>query len=252
MTSEAKPEPATDPASLRGRRVLITGGVRRIGRAIALGLAQQGADIAVTTRILDDESAATLRDLKHRGIRAHVLACDVTQPQQITEAVAQAADLLNGIDILINNAGAFESAQLEDLTPEQWDQVYAVNTRGPFLVAQAALPHLRAAHAGRILNIGSLGGIRPWPTHAHYCSSKAALHMLTQTMAKAWAPQISVNCIAPGMIQFPGEPERLAHKTPMGHDGSPSDVIAAAIFFATAPPFLTGQILAVDGGLSLA
>lgn len=235
---------------LQGKRVLITGGARRLGRAFSLALAAAGADVVITSRTADEDAHATLRELS--GVRSQLILCDVTQPHQVTSAVAQAAEFLGGIDILINNAGLFESTQLEDLTPEQWDSLYATNTRGPFLVAQAALPHLRASGAGKIINIGSLGGLRPWVSHGHYCASKAALHMLTQTMAKAWAPQVSVNCIAPGMIQFPGEPERLAAKTPMGRDGAPQDVVETLLFLAAAPQFLTGQILAVDGGLSLA
>lgn len=235
---------------LQGKRVLITGGVRRLGRAFALALAAEGADVAVTTRVLDAESATLVAELQQHGMRAFAFGCDVTQPEQVKQAAAQVAEALGGIDILINNAGAFEMAPLEALTPEQWDNLYLTNTRGPFLVAQAALPHLRASR-GRIINIGSLGGLKPWVTHGHYCASKAALHMLSQTMAKAWAPEVSVNCVAPGMIVFPGEGERLAAKTPMGRDGSPDDVVSAVLYFATAPEFVTGQVLAVDGGLGL-
>lgn len=235
---------------LQGKRVLITGGVRRLGRAFALALAAEGADVAVTTRVLGAESATLVAELQQRGMRAFAFGCDVTQPEQVTDAVAQVAEALGGLDILINNAGAFATAPLETLSPEQWDSIYLTNTRGPFLVAQAALPHLRASR-GRIINIGSLGGLKPWVTHGHYCASKAALHMLSQTMAKAWAPEVSVNCVAPGMIVFPGEGERLAAKTPMGRDGSPDDVVSAVLYFATAPEFVTGQVLAVDGGLGL-
>ena len=116
----------------------------------------------------------------------------------------------------------------------------------PFLVAQAAYPHLKRSR-GRIINIGSLGGIHPWPTHAHYCTSKAALHMLSQTMAKAWAPDISVNCVAPGMIvqgEIGAGYEHFAAKTPMQRNGTADDVAAAVLFFATGPHFITGQILA--------
>ena len=108
------------------------------------------------------------------------------------------------LDLLVNNAAVFASAALESLTLEQWDAVFETNARGPFLVAREALPHLRAAR-GRIVNIGSLGGFHPWAGHAHYCASKAALHMLTQTMAKAFAPEVSVNCVAPGWIEFPSD-----------------------------------------------
>jgi NAD(P)-dependent dehydrogenase (short-subunit alcohol dehydrogenase family) len=239
--------------NLSGRRAIVTGGVRRLGRAFALALAEAGADVVVTTRESGAEADAVVAELKAFGVRAAVFTCDVRKPEQVTAAVAEAVAFLGGIDLLVNNAGMFESVALEDLAPEQWDDAYQTNTRGPFLVAQAALPHLRAAvDGGRIINIGSLGGLRPWTSHGHYCASKAALHMLTQTMAKAWAPAVSVNCIAPGMIRFPGEPERFASKTPMGRDGAPEDVVAAVLFFAQAPRFVTGQVLAIDGGLSLA
>jgi len=157
------------------------------------------------------------------------------------------------LDLLVNNAGRFETAPLEEISLAQWDAMFETNTRGPFLVAQAAFPHLKATQ-GRIINIGSLGGMHAWATHAHYCTSKAALHMLTLTMAKAFAPAISVNCVAPGMI-VNGEVtegyEHFAEKTPMRRNGKAEDVAAAVLFFAAGPHFITGQILAVDGGLGL-
>jgi NAD(P)-dependent dehydrogenase (short-subunit alcohol dehydrogenase family) len=236
---------------LQGKRALITGGVRRLGRAFALALAAEGADVVVTTRVLDAAAKESVQELCALGVRAHVVLCDVMRPEQVMSAVSDAVGLLGGLDLLVNSAGAFETASLDSLEIERWDAMFAVNVRGPFLVAQVALPHLRAS-GGRIINIGSLGGLKPWVSHGHYCASKAALHSLSQTMAKAWAPQVSVNCIAPGMITFPGEAPRMADKTPMQRDGSAADVVAAVLFFATAPEFITGQILAVDGGLSLA
>jgi 3-oxoacyl-[acyl-carrier protein] reductase/pteridine reductase len=175
------------------------------------------------------------------------------EESSVAEAVAAAVEGLGGLDVLVNNAGAFETVTLEKISVAEWDAMFEVNTRGPFLVAKAAHPHLKAAR-GRIVNIGSLGGLHPWPTHAHYCTSKAALHMLSQTMAKAWAPEISVNCVAPGMIVM-GEVnpayEQFALKTPMQRNGGAEDVAAAVLFFATGPHFITGQLLAVDGGLGL-
>jgi 3-oxoacyl-[acyl-carrier protein] reductase/pteridine reductase len=147
----------------------------------------------------------------------------------------------------------FASAALESIKVDAWDEMFATNTRAPFLVAQAAYPHLKAA-GGRIVNIGSLGGMHPWATHGHYCTSKAALHMLSQTMAKAWAPEVSVNCVAPGMI-VQGEVDEayaeFAERTPMRRNGTAEDVAAAVMFFATAPGFITGQLMLVDGGLGL-
>jgi len=192
-------------------------------------------------------------DLQAHGGRALAVRCDVREEASVTEAVAIAVEGLGGLDVLVNNAGAFETVPLEKISVAEWDAMFAVNTRGPFLVAKAAHPHLKAAR-GRIVNIGSLGGLHPWPTHAHYCTSKAALHMLSQTMAKAWAPEISVNCVAPGMIVM-GELnpayEEFALKTPMERNGRAEDVAAAVLFFATGPHFITGQLVAVDGGLGL-
>jgi 3-oxoacyl-[acyl-carrier protein] reductase/pteridine reductase len=238
---------------LDGRRVLITGGAKRIGRGLAMEFARQGAQVAVTYRNSEAEAEAVLRALEADGPAAMALRMDVRDEQSVREAIASVVEEFGGLDMLINNAGHFETAALETVSTGQWDAMFETNTRGPLLVAQAAHPHLKHSR-GRILNIGSLGGLHPWPTHGHYCASKAALHMLSQTMAKAWAPEISVNCIAPGMVvqgEVDAGYEQFAEKTPMKRNGTVADVAAAAIFFATAPHFITGQILAVDGGLGL-
>jgi NAD(P)-dependent dehydrogenase (short-subunit alcohol dehydrogenase family) len=238
---------------LQGKIALVTGAAKRIGRAIALALAEDGANIAITYRDSAAEAAQTVCELEALGVRALAAHANLRQPESIREAVAQVAAEFGSIDVLVNNAGRFETAMLADISVEQWDAMFETNTRGPFLAAQAALPYLKAAH-GRIINIGSLGGIHPWPTHAHYCTSKAALHMLTQTMSKAFAPEISVNCVAPGMIvngEVSAEYEHFARKTPMQRNGTPQEVAAAVVFFATGPHFITGQILGIDGGLGL-
>ncbi len=238
---------------LTGKTAFVTGGAKRIGRGIALALAAAGADVAITYRGSKGEAEKTVAELQALGVRALAVVCDVGDEASIQAAVAEVAGALGGIDLLINNAGAFETVALEKISVEQWDAMFATNTRGPFLVAKAAFEELKKAR-GRIVNIGSLGGIHPWATHAHYCTSKAALHMLSHTMAKAWAPEISVNCVAPGMIVM-GELnpayEEFARKTPMQRNGTAEDVAAAVLFFATAPHFITGQMLAVDGGLGL-
>lgn len=238
---------------LQGKAAFVTGAAKRIGRSLALALAEAGADIAITYRESAADAEQTVRDIQALGVQAHVFHADVRNPEAVTAAVEAAAARMGHLDLLVNNAGRFETAALEEISLAQWDAMFETNTRGPFLVAQAAFPHLKAAQ-GRIINIGSLGGMHAWSTHAHYCTSKAALHMLTLTMAKAFAPAISVNCVAPGMI-VNGEVtegyEHFAEKTPMGRNGTPYDVAAAVLFFATGPHFITGQILAVDGGLGL-
>jgi len=241
--------------NLAGKIVLVTGAAKRLGRAIALAAARSGADVAIT--YLQSERAAhtLVGQLARHGGNAFAVRCDITDEISVREMVKEVARDLGGIDVLVNNAANYETAEFEELTVAQWDAIFASNTRGPFLVSREALPYLRNRQ-GRIINLGSLGGLRPWATHAHYCSSKAALHMLTKVMAKALAPQISVNAVAPGMIDL-GEKSaaafmrRMAKQTPMLRNGSGEEIADAVMFFASAPKLITGQVLAVDGGLGL-
>lgn len=241
---------------LKGKSALITGGAQRIGRGIALALAKAGADVAITYRTSQTEAEQTVREIEALKRRAIAIECDVRSEHSVKQAVAQTTEQLGRLDLLVNNAALFESAALATLSLDQWDAVFETNTRGPFLVAREALAHLQAVH-GRIINIGSLGGIRAWASHADYCASKAALHMLTKTMAKAFAPEVSVNCVAPGWIEIgaiesaSGDARRFALRTPMQRNGTTDDVAEAVLFFATNSGFITGQILAVDGGLGL-
>jgi len=242
---------------LQGKTVLITGGAKRLGRAMAIAAAEAGANVALTYLNSKDEAHGVLTDIQALGVKGLTVTCDVRSESSIQKAVAAVIKKFNAIDVLINNAGVFETAPLEDISAERWDTVFATNVRGPFLMSQHCLPALRKSR-GRIIHLGSLGGIKPWITHAHYCASKAALHMLTQVMAKALAPEVTVNCVAPGMIsanKADGDAKllkRTAERTPMCRNGAPEDVVSAVMYFATAPQFITGQILTVDGGLSLA
>ena len=240
---------------MKGKAVLITGGARRIGRAIALAMAAAGADVAFTYLTSAEDARQTLEELKARGVRGLALRCDVREEKSAAAALRRVKTKFGGLDILINNAGAYDTIDLEQITARQWDDMFATNTRGPFLMSRLAAPLLRARR-GRIVNIASLGGQRPWASHAHYCASKAALIMLTQVMAKSLAPEISVNCVSPGMISTGGSQptaflRHVAKKTPMKRAGTPAEVAAAVMFFATGPHFITGQVLGVDGGLGL-
>ena len=240
--------------TLTGKSALVTGGAKRIGRAIALALARAGADVTITFRFSESEAVQTMQEIVGLGRRAQAIECDVRSEPSVQQAVESAFSFHERLDILVNNAAVFETASLDTLSLQQWDAVFETNARGPFLVAREALPHLRASR-GRIVNIGSLGGIQAWAEHGHYCASKAALHMLTKAMAKAFAPEIAVNCVAPGWIEMDEKPgaqaTRLAAKTPMRRNGKAEDVADAVLFFATSANFITGQILAVDGGLGL-
>lgn len=241
---------------LRGKAVLITGAAQRLGRAFALAMAEAGADVAITFLNSAREAQHTVIDISGFGVRGVGLRCDVRDEKSVRLTVKEAVKELGGIDILVNNAANYETVQFDKISLKQWDEMFASNTRGPFLVSREALSELRKRR-GKIINLGSLGGLRPWATHAHYCSSKAAVTMLTRVMAKALAPDIAVNCVAPGMIDL-GEKsaaafmKKMAAITPMRKNGTADDVSAAVMFFATAPHFITGQVLAVDGGLEWA
>ena len=247
---------------LRGKTALITGAAKRLGYFSAMALAGAGADVAITYRNSEREARKAVVDLSAHGVRAFALRCDITDEASVQAMMKEAGRELGRIDILVNNAANYETAKFEDLTVKQWDAIFASNTRGPFLVSREALKWMRRKRRkgekieARIINMGSLGGLRHWPTHAHYCSSKAALHMLTKVMAKALAPEIAVNAVAPGMIDL-GEKaaaafmRRMAKQTPMRRNGGGEEIAKAVLFFATAPQFITGQILAVDGGIGL-
>jgi NAD(P)-dependent dehydrogenase (short-subunit alcohol dehydrogenase family) len=241
---------------LKGKRAIVTGAAKRIGREVALELARAGVDVAITFRNSDREARKTVVELSALGVRAFALNCDVRDQKSVKTMIAEAKRKLGSIDILVNNAGAYETVPFEKITVEQWDDIFATNARGAFLVSQAAAKELRK-NKGRIVNIGSLGGMQPWATHIHYCASKAALHMLTQATAKALAPNVTVNCVAPGMIPMDyttpkSQLKHFAGKTPMHRNGTANDVAIAVRFLAGTSQFITGQILVVDGGLGLA
>ncbi len=210
-------------------------------------------NVAITYRGSATDASLTVQEIESLGVEAIAVNSDVRSEASVRETLATVLTRFGRLDLVVNNAAVFQSVSLDEMSVEQWDEVFETNARGPFLMAREALPHLKATQ-GRVVNLGSLGGVHPWAEHAHYCASKAALHMLTLTMAKAFAPDVSVNCVAPGFIHF-GEPdkvsERFAAKTPMKRTGTGSDVAQAVLFFATGPDFITGQIVTVDGGLGL-
>lgn len=233
----------------------MTGAAKRLGKASALALAGAGAQVAITYLRSKREAESTVREINALGVEGFAVRCDVGEEADVRRAIKTVVQQFGGLDILVNNAGTYETVEFDQITLKQWDAIFATNVRGPFLVSREALRYLRVRQ-GKIINMGSLGGVRAWATHAHYCSSKAALHMLTKAMSKALAPEVAVNCVAPGMIDL-GDPEavsfmrRMAKQTPMQRNGTGADVAAAVMFFATAPHFITGQTVFVDGGLGL-
>jgi NAD(P)-dependent dehydrogenase (short-subunit alcohol dehydrogenase family) len=234
---------------LQGQVALITGGAKRIGRSIALRLAADGADIALNYRTSEKEADAVIRDIGGHGRKVHAIQADVSKREDVEKLISEVQKHFRRLDILVNNAGAFFPAKFEELTDEQWDRIMDTNLKSQFLCSQAAAPVMKRQGRGRIINISSLGGLLPWPSFTHYCVSKAGSIMLTRCLARALAPVILVNSVAPGTIQFPGEPpdEEYIRRVPLHRTGSGDD-IAGAVAYLTTADFVTGQIIAVDGG----
>lgn len=238
--------------SLAGQVVLVTGGAKRIGRSIALRLAGEGADVVVNFETSKAEAEGVVREIKALGRRGIAVGANVSQRADVQKLFAAAEAEFGRLDILVNNAGMFFAAKFEELTEEQWDSIMNANLKSQFLCAQAAAPIMKRQGRGRIINLSSLGGILPWPAFTHYCVSKAGVIMLTRCLARALGPEILVNSVAPGTIQFPGEApdEDYIQRVPLHRTGTGDD-IAGAVLYLAATDFVTGQIIAVDGGRSL-
>jgi NAD(P)-dependent dehydrogenase (short-subunit alcohol dehydrogenase family) len=252
---------------LEGQVALVTGGAKRIGRSIALRLAAEGAKIAVNYRNSEAEANALVREIEagsatdaargdsgaqNQGRQAIAIRADVSRRAEVAKMFATVDKEFGRLDILVNNAGTFFSARFEDLTDEQWDGILDANLKSQFLCAQAAAPIMKRGGRGHIVNLSSLGGMLPWPAYTHYCVSKAGVIMLTRCLARALAPEILVNSVAPGTIQFPGEPpdEEYIRLVPLHRTGTGDDIADAVTYLATSD-FVTGQIIAVDGGRTL-
>lgn len=236
--------------SLEGRVVLVTGAAKRIGRGIALRLAREGAHVAIHYHGSEVEARATAAECGN----APLFQANLERVAEIERLFAAVDAHFGRIDALVNNAARFTRIPALDVTEADWDFVHSVNLKATFFCCQQAARRMIAGDGGRIVNLSSLGGLRPWSQHAHYCASKAGVIMLTRALAKAFAPKVTVNSVAPGVIPF-GEPDdrvkRLISKTPSQRAGTADEIADAVVFFLTASNFITGQVLAVDGGLSL-
>lgn len=230
------------------RRVLVTGAAKRIGRVIAIELSRRGFDVAIHC----NTSRADAEEVSRQCNGAPVFQADIARVEEIRRLFREVRDQFGALDCLVNNAGRFATADALDITEADWDFIQAVNMKATFFCCQEAARQMKPRGAGRIVNISSLGGMRPWAEHVPYCASKAGVIMLTRALAKAWAPEISVNSVAPGLIPFDaadaGTKAAIA-ATPMRRGGKPEDVADAVHFFLSATDFITGQTLAVDGGL---
>ncbi len=231
------------------RTVLVTGGARRIGRGIALHLARQGFRVAIHYNSSEAEARAVAEECGG----AELFQANLESVGSIEAMFAEVDRRLGGLYALVNNAARFTRFDPLDITERDWDFIHSVNLKAVFFCCQQAARLMLRSGAGRIVNISSLGGIRPWADHAHYCASKAGVIHLTRALAKAWAPTITVNSVAPGVIPFgplDEESEAMVRLTPAGKAGTAEDIASAVSYFLNATDYVTGQILAIDGGLS--
>jgi pteridine reductase len=239
---------------LDGQVALVTGAGRRIGRAIAQRLATEGARLMIHYRHSEKEANALLAEIVQNGGQAICARAELTETSDIDRLFEQTERQFGRLDILVNNASAFAPTPVGDTTETLWDTIMDTNLKSLFFCAQRAAPLLRSSGRGRIVNLASLGGLLAWQKYTAYCVSKAGVIMLTRCLARALAPAITVNAVAPGTISFPEDAPELAElqlpRTPLAQTGGASDIAEAVMYFVSAP-FVTGQVVAVDGGRSI-
>jgi pteridine reductase len=240
---------------LAGRVALVTGAGRRLGRAMAAALASRGMTVAIHYWSSHAGADALKRDIEAAGGRAACFAADLSDAHSARALPGRVVDVLGRLDVLVNSAASMHHVRFEDTTVEQYDAILDLNLRSVFFCTQGAATALRAAR-GKVVNIADLGGLEPWPGYAAHSVSKAGVVMLTRVLALSLAPDVTVNAIAPGAVLVPesydaAERERLARTTPAQRLGSPEDVVAALLYLLEGGDFVTGEVLAVDGGRRL-
>jgi pteridine reductase len=239
---------------LSDRTALVTGGAHRVGRALALALAHQGADLALHYHDSEADARQTADEIRSLGRRAETFQADLGDAREAAALAARVVDAMGGLDVLVNNAALFESGRFLQVTAEAWDRVMAVNVRAPFLLLKATAPHLARSN-GVAVNVADVSGLRPWPAFPHHSVSKAALIHLTRVAARALGPDVRVSCIVPGTVLPPEDYteeqiEESARRTVLGRIGSAEDV-ADALLYLVRSDFTTGTVLVVDGGRML-
>ena len=247
----------TEVTMLNNKVALVTGGARGIGRAIALKLASEGADIAILDAGSLELSEQTAEEIRALGVRAFAARCDITDYDQVTEAVARVKEALGGVDILVNNAGITRDKLALRMTPEDFDAVLSVNLKGTFLMIKALYADFMKKRAGRIINIASISGLMGNAGQANYSASKAGVVGLTKTIARELASRnVTCNAIAPGFIETPMTAnmnqdalQEACKSIPLRRMGKPEDVAAVAAFLASdGAGYITGSVINVDGG----
>jgi len=237
-------------SGLEGKIVLVTGAAKRIGRGIALRLAREGARVAIHYSNSQEEAQATAAECGG----APIFRANLEKVSEIERLFADVEAHFGRLDGLVNNAARFTRFHPFDITEADWDFIHSVNLKATFFCCQQGGKLMMKSGGGRIVNISSLGGIRPWEDHVHYCASKAGVIMMTRALAKALAPAITVNSVAPGVIPFNdinSRMQELIDVTPAERPGTADEIADAVVFFLKASNFVTGELIAVDGGLNL-
>jgi len=247
----------TDPLPLSGQTALVTGAARRVGAQIARSLHAAGANIMIHChRSLVEAQQLAAQLEQARAGSAAVSVLDLRDTAALPDLIAGTCNRFGALDLLVNNASSFYPTPIGQITLAQWNDLIGTNLQAPLFLAQAAAPQLRR-RSGSLLNIVDIHGLRPLREHTVYCAAKAALIMLTRSLARELAPRVRVNAIAPGAVLWPEQGldeerrERIRARTPLERPGTPEDIARAVLFFATEAPFVTGQVLAVDGGRSI-
>ena len=241
---------------LAGKVALVTGAAKRVGRAIALELAQAGCDVAIHHNASQAEAVELSDHIAGLGRRTRLIRGDLADPHTPSRLVQQTIQALGRLDVLVNNAAVFGRMSLDEFDREAWERELRINLTAVADLCHHARPHLEAADPGKIVNLCDIAAERPWPGHLAYCVSKAGLVCLTKALARGLAPAVQVNGIAPGIAEFPDDydqqtRDRLVAKVPLGRPGTPQDVAAAVRFLVERGNYITGQILRVDGGRSI-
>jgi pteridine reductase len=241
-------------AKLTGRVALVTGAGKRLGRAVALRLANEGADVAVHFGKSETEAREVVREIESLGRRSIAIQADLTHVPDIEAFVLRVANEFQGLDVLINSAANFLETKFGQTSETTWDASLDTNLKAPFFCSQAAAPYLSRSGKGVIINFADIGGLMGWREFLPHSISKAGVILMTRILAKELAPKVRVNAIAPGTIAMPGDPpEWLADFTELaslGRTGSPQDITDAVMFLIRAE-FMTGQVLVLDGGRTL-
>jgi glucose 1-dehydrogenase len=243
--------------SLSGKVAVVTGAGIRLGAAIARALGAEGASVVVHYHTSEEGARETAQAIEKTGGKAVAVRGDLTREADVHHLFAETRARFGRLDLLVSSAAILEQVPFEEMTLDEWNHVLRTNLTSAFLCARAALPLLKESE-GQIVHIADVAGTQAWPGYAHYCVSKAGVVMLTKCLAVELAQfDVRVNAVAPGTVlvpeDFPEEDEqRVVARIPLGRSGEPEDVARTVIFLAAGPTFITGQVIAVDGGRSVA